>query len=81
MPLQVKSISISISVACLFVLSFVGWFAGLEPFTCCKRAMMGAVITYIGTSIVINVINDILISALVESQMEQQQGEVDGRGH
>ena len=79
MPLHVKSISMSVAVTCLFVISFVAWFAELEPFICCKRAVLGAVITYIGTTIVVNVINDILISALVKSRMEQQNGDVNER--
>lgn len=72
MPLHVKSISISIAVICLFVISFVGWFAGLDPLVCCKRAAMGAVITYIVSVIVIQVINNILLSALIKFQIEQQ---------
>lgn len=79
MPLDVRSISIRFSVICLFVISFVGWFSGLEPFTCCKRAMMGAAAAYLVTSIAVKIINDILIHALVESQVEQQKGEMNGR--
>jgi predicted branched-subunit amino acid permease len=81
MPLHVKSISMSISVACLFLISFIGWFAGLEPLICCERALIGAVIAYIVMTVLINVINDILISALVKSRMEKEQGDMNDRGN
>ena len=80
MPLHTRSIATSIAVACLFVISFVGWFAGLEPLTCCKRAMIGAVAAYVVTTVAVNIVNNILISALVKSRMEQQKGETSGRG-
>lgn len=79
MPLHVKSISIRFAVTCLFIISFVGWFSRLDPFTCCKRALIGAAAAYIVTSIAVKIINDILISVLVKSQMERQKGDVNGR--
>jgi hypothetical protein len=80
MPLHPRSISISIAVVCLFVISFIGWFAGLAPLTCCKRAMTGAFVAYIVTRIAVNIINNIIISVLVKSRMEEQKGEIGGRG-
>ena len=81
MPLHVKSTSVSIAVVCFFVIAFVGWFTGLEPLICGKRAVIGAIIAYIITRILVNIINGILISALVRFRMEQQKKEVSGRGH
>ena len=74
MPLHPRSVSVSISIVCLFMISFIGWFAGLSPFTCCKRAIVGAVVAYIVTKITVNMINRILMSALVESELKKQQG-------
>lgn len=79
MPLDVRSISVSIAVICLFVISFVGWFAGLEPFTCCKRAVIGSIAAYVTVSIAVKFVNDILISVLVKSRLEEQKGDVNGR--
>lgn len=74
MPLHVKSISVSVAVICLFMISFVGWFVGLEPFVCCKRALVGALVGYFISSILVNSINNILIGALAKHQVEKQTG-------
>jgi len=80
MPLHPRSISISIAVVCLFVISFIGWFAGLAPLTCCKRAVIGAVASYFTAKIVVNIVNYITISALVKFRMEAQKGTTGGHG-
>ena len=80
MPLHVRSISMSLAVACLFIISFVGWFSGLEPLVCCKRALIGAVGAYIVMTFMVRAINHILISALVKSRMEKQEREMNGNG-
>ena len=81
MPLQVKSISMSIAVICFFIIAFFGWFAQLDPFVCGKRAIVGAVITYLVSKTAVNIINNILISALVKARMEQQKRELNGYGN
>jgi len=79
MPLHPRSISISIAVIFLFVISFIGWFADLELLTCCKRAVIGAIVAYVVTTVAVNIINDIMIRALVKSRMEEQNGDMSGR--
>jgi len=79
MPLHPRSVSTSIAVVFLFVISFIGWFADLELLTCCKRALIGAVAAYVVTTIAVNIINNIMIRALVKSRMEEQNGEMSGR--
>lgn len=81
MPLPVKSISVSLAVVSLFMISFVGWFAGLDPVVCCKRSVIGAVIVYVGATIVVRLINDILINVLAKSQIEQQERDRSERGN
>lgn len=73
MPLHVRSIAVSISVICFFVLSFVGWICGLSPYVCCKRALIGAVLAYIAGGLAIKAINAILVNAMISSQVNQQQ--------
>jgi hypothetical protein len=77
MPLHVRSIAVSISVICFFVLSFVGWICGLSPYVCCKRALAGAVLAYIAGGLAVKAINAILVNAMISSQVDQQQ---DGSG-
>ncbi|MHC4173542.1 MAG: hypothetical protein ACYTBX_10305 [Planctomycetota bacterium] len=73
MPLHVRSIAVSIAVICFFGLSLVGWISGISPFTCCKRALLGAVLAYIAAAWAVKAINAILISAMITNQMDQQE--------
>jgi hypothetical protein len=73
MPLHVRSIAVSISVICFFVLSFITWICGLSPFVCCKRALIGAVLAYISASFAVRAINAILVNAMVSNQVDQQE--------
>lgn len=79
MPLQVRSIAISIAVVFFFALSLVSYFSGIAPFTCCKRALLGAVLAYIVSSWAVKAINSILINAMVTSQMKQKEKESGGK--
>jgi hypothetical protein len=71
MPLNVRSIAVSISVIFFFSLGFISWISGLSPFTCCKRALLGAVITYIAATLGAKAINNILTSAMITSRVNQ----------
>jgi hypothetical protein len=81
MPLHVKSISVSVAVICFFVIAIVGWFSGVSPFTCCKRAIGAAVVVYIAASLAVKAINVILIDAMIEKQMNQPKGNANGSGN
>jgi hypothetical protein len=61
-------------VASFFSLSIIGWISGLTPFTCCKRALVGAVIAYLTTTFALKAINAILINAVIASQIDKQEG-------
>jgi len=81
MPLQVRPIAVSIAVAFFFVISLLGWFSGLSPFTCCKRALTGAVVSYVAATLAFNAINAILRSAIIESQIRNRQEKSSGTKH
>ena len=72
MPLNVRSIAVSIAVACFFVMSLIGWGSGLAPFVCCKRALIGAVLVYVGGGFAVRAINTILVNAMIANRMDQQ---------
>ena len=74
MPLHVRSIAVKIAVIAFFGLSLIGWLSGLSPFTCCKRALAGAIITYILAGLAVKLINAILLSAIITKQVNQQKG-------
>ena len=72
MPLHVRSIAVSISVICFFVLSMIGWIYGLSPFICCKRALIGAALSYIVGGWAVKAINAVLINAMISNQMNHK---------
>jgi len=73
MPLHIRSISLSTAVVCFFTVSLIGWVSGLSPFTCCKRALVAAFVVYVIATLSVKAINIILINAMVNSQMNQQE--------
>lgn len=81
MLVHVRSIAVSIAVICFFGVSFIGWVSGLSPFTCCKRALIGAVLGYVIAVCAIKAINAILIDAMIKSQMNQQEENVSDGGN
>jgi len=79
MPLHVRSIAVSIAVICFFGLSIICWVSGLSPFTCCKRALAGAVIVYILSVCAVKAINAIVLNAMIASRMDKRKDIGSGR--
>ena len=75
MPLHVKSIAVSIAVTCFFAVAVIGLVSGLSPFTCCKRALVGAAAAYIAGAWAVKAINAILINAMISSRIKKQKEE------
>jgi len=73
MPLQVRLIAVSIAVICFFSIAIVGWLSGLSPFTCCKRATIAALITYLVTAWAVKIINVILVNSMITTRMNKQK--------
>jgi hypothetical protein len=73
MLLHDRSIAMNIAVICFFALSFIGWISGLSLFVCCKRALIGALISYIAGGWAVKAINAVLVNAMIENQMNQQE--------
>ncbi|MHC4640036.1 MAG: hypothetical protein ACYS32_00225 [Planctomycetota bacterium] len=73
MPLHVKSIAVSIAVTCFFAVAIIGLISGISPFTCCKRALVGAAAAYIAGTWALKAINAILINAMISNRMKQQK--------
>jgi hypothetical protein len=73
MFINARPTAISVAVLCFFVISFVGVFYELSPFTCCERALIGAAIAYIVTSIVVKILNAVLTSAIIDSYTNKQK--------
>ncbi|MHC4388392.1 MAG: hypothetical protein ACYSX1_07270 [Planctomycetota bacterium] len=73
MPLNAKSIAVSIAVTFFFGISLVGWITGLAPYLCCKRAAAGALIAYVATILAVRVVNAILTDAIIADQVKRKQ--------
>jgi len=81
MPLNVRSISVTAAVICFFAIALVGWISGLSPLTCCKRAMIAAIVIYTAAVLAVNAINSILINAMIKNQMKQQKEKISDSGN
>ncbi len=73
MVVQTRSIAFSIAVVGFFALSIVGSLGGLSPETCCKRALFGAVITYVAAVMALRAVNMILTQAMIASQVDKDR--------
>ncbi|MHC4570550.1 MAG: hypothetical protein ACYS0C_00540 [Planctomycetota bacterium] len=73
MPLNIRPIATSIAVICFFGISVIGWTSGHSPFTCCKRALAGAVFAYIAATLAVKAINAILMNAMITNQIKKQK--------
>ncbi len=73
MPLNTRKIAVNIAVILFFALSFVGWINGLPPFTCCKRAVGGALLAYLAVTLAVRIINVILMNAIITKQLNKQR--------
>ena len=78
MPLDVRKIAIRTAVIFFFILSLLGWASGLEPFICCKKAVAGAVLSFVAATVAVKVINAVLINVLVNKQIQQKREEHSG---
>jgi len=80
MPLHVRSISVSVAVICFFGIAVVGWISDLSPFTCCKRALTAAIVAYLVMIWAVKTINNILIDAMIKSQINRQKEKASDSG-
>jgi nucleoside permease NupC len=72
MPLQIRPMAVSTAVLCFFVLGIVGSLGGLSPYTCCRRALLGAAISYLVTALAMRAINAILTRAMIADQVRKE---------
>jgi len=80
MIINSKTCSVQLAVIAFFVMACVGSLWGLSPLTCCKRALISALIIYGLCLCVVKILNKIILSALVRSQMSKQEEPV-GASH
>ena len=72
MPLNVRSIAVSMAVTSFFGISVIGMCCNLSPFTCCKRAVIGTIFVYIAASVAVKIINSVLMDAMITREVVQK---------
>jgi hypothetical protein len=73
MKQYISSIAGIISIAALFLVATLGVVNGVEPVVCSYRAVCGAVFVYCVTTIALRIAARIVLTALVDSKMAEQQ--------
>jgi hypothetical protein len=68
MQKEIRSTAVMFAVMFFFILSFVGWFCGLSPATCCSRGFLGAIIIYITVTIAGRSVMAIIIRSIIEGR-------------
>ena len=71
--LDARPIAVSTGVVCFFALSIAGSIAGLSPYVCCERALLGSVVAYLAARTGIRAINAILMQAMITSQINKDE--------
>ncbi len=71
MLIQTRPIAFTAAVIAFFVLSIVGSVVSLSPYTCCKRAMIGAIAAYIVATGAVRAVNAIVTHAMIASQISK----------
>ena len=56
-----------------FGISLIGWASGLCPFTCCKRAIIGAALAYAATVLAVRATSAILINSMIANKMAKKE--------
>ena len=79
MLLPIRPIAVSAAVVGFFAIGMVGSVVGLSPYTCCKRAVLGAAIAYVVIGAAVRAINAILTQAIIADQIHKgNPGENEG---
>ena len=72
MLLPIRPIAVCTAVLCFFAIGIVGSLGGLPPYTCCKRAVLGATILYVVTAGAVRAINAILTQAMIADRIRKE---------
>ncbi len=73
MLLDNKTIAVKTAVFIFFITSIICIISEMEPFSCCKKALIASAAAYIASVIFTKIVNAIIISAAVEKYMKQEK--------
>lgn len=69
MSKSIRSVAVYFAVMIFFIMSLTGWFCGQSPATCCNRAFVGAIVTYVAVSIAAKAVTKVIMDAIIESKV------------
>ena len=75
MLLHERSVAGSLAVVCFFGVALVGWVNGLSPDVCTQRALIGAVVMYIGGRLAVKAVNAVLTRAMIDYLTKPKEGQ------
>ncbi len=73
MIFDMSKIAVKSAIISYFCIAFLGILSGMEPFTCCKRALIASLCVYAATMVIAKAINALLISAIVNREAKKQE--------
>jgi len=79
MIIHSRPVAITGSVLAFFALSFAGVLRGLAPLTCCKRALIGAVLAYFVCSIAVSIVDAVIAKAVIDDHINRQLSSKTGK--
>ncbi len=72
MLLQIRPTAVRCAVLCFFAIGIVGALGGLSPYTCCKRAVLGAALAYVVAGFAVRAVNAILTQAMIADRIRKE---------
>jgi len=72
--------AVAAAVMCFFTMAIIGAIKGVSPATCGYRAVIGALIAYVVTSLAARAVLAVIIDAIVSSKFNMKQREDDRGG-
>ena len=75
MDKHIRAIAITCAVITFFLMACLGCLCGLTPATACTRAILGAVVAYLTSSLAARAIVTIIINAITESAVRYSREE------
>lgn len=81
MPLNPRTISMTVAVLTFFTASIVAAIHRNSPFTCCKRAVVAMLVAYIFITVVVKIVNAVLVDAIISKQVDRTLNKFKGKGN
>ncbi len=79
MLLSEKPIAAAVGLLSIYLVGMIGMLAGLSIEMCLKRALIGALITYVVSRLAVRLVNKILTKAMIDDISRQRNRTADNK--